>query len=456
MLAKVWKDGDQIGFGADGTVDIERFRIFNPPILVLDASGPIYQSWVDREGHEWSRDLREDPTAALIQSLAHTISVKEQVFGPENIIEGKVGKTTSTFYPQAGSGGGNTTFDAYYNWGTVSNGVSFSSARDESGSSGVWTNGGTDTSGNVVFFRYEGSGSNTKRFNRSIWTFDIDAIGGSTIDSATFSLYGVSADNTVTGQSIGIMAATPDSDTSFASTDFQKSHYGSTEFASRIAGTSWSTSAYNDFALNSSGLTHLADEIEDNGGVARLGARFSGDIDNSAPTYPGGSGEKDFLVSAYFADQSGAGTTNDPKLVVEHTSGNSAPTAPTSLQTEGQTNPSDVTDSVPEFSAIYNDPNINDSATHYRLQVSTSTSLSPLHWDSGTTTMATTTRGNRSPELSYAGPALAAETTYYWRIAFSDDDGATGAWSATSTFSVVGHEYGASSREWRFPKLRLR
>ena len=99
------------------------------------------------------------------------------------------------------------------------------------------------------------------------------------------------------------MAATPASDNSFATTDYEKSHYGSTEFATRIAGTSWSTSAYNDFALNSSGLTHLADEIEDNGGIARLGARFSGDIDNSAPTYPGGSGEKDFFVGAYFADQ---------------------------------------------------------------------------------------------------------------------------------------------------------
>ena len=136
VFARVRKDGEQIGFGPDGTVDIERFRIFNPPILVLDPSGPIHQAWVDREGHEWSRDLREDPTDALIQSLAHTISVKEENFGPEDIIEGKVGNTTSTFYPQAGSGGGNTTFDGYYNWGTASAGVSFSSARDQSGSSG--------------------------------------------------------------------------------------------------------------------------------------------------------------------------------------------------------------------------------------------------------------------------------------------------------------------------------
>ena len=51
--------------------------------------------------------------------------------------------------------------------------------------------------------------------------------------------------------------------------------------------------------------------------------------------------------------------------------------------------------------------------------------------------MATTTEGSRSPGLSYAGTALASSTTYYWRIKFSDDDGATGAWSTeTSTFSL--------------------
>jgi hypothetical protein len=60
--------------------------------------------------------------------------------------------------------------------------------------------------------------------------------------------------------------------------------------------------------------------------------------------------------------------------------------------------------------------------------------------------MATTTAGNRSPDISYAGSSLASSTTYYWRIAFSDDDGATGAWStATSTFALAqddGIEYG--------------
>lgn len=118
-------------------------------------------------------------------------------------------------------------------------------------------------------------------------------------------------------------------------------------------------------------------------------------------------------------------------------SSNAAPTAPSSLLAEGQTNPSSISDNTPELSAIVNDPDAGDLATHYRIQVSTSSSFTGTVWDSGTSSMATTTAGNRSPDISYAGSALASSTTYYWRIAFSDDSGAVGAWSTgTSTFSL--------------------
>src|SRR3990167_1069334 len=35
------------GFGADGSVEIERFRIYNPPILVDDPNGTIIREWTD-------------------------------------------------------------------------------------------------------------------------------------------------------------------------------------------------------------------------------------------------------------------------------------------------------------------------------------------------------------------------------------------------------------------------
>jgi len=116
------------------------------------------------------------------------------------------------------------------------------------------------------------------------------------------------------------------------------------------------------------------------------------------------------------------------------------PTVPTELLTENQTNPNDVTDKTPEFSAIYNDPDIGDSANYYQVQVSTSgTSWSSPMWDTGKTAMSTTTRGSRSPDISYAGTPLSYDgSTYYWRIKFWDVENMEGEYS-TSTASFTMH-----------------
>ncbi|MBP9749671.1 MAG: VCBS repeat-containing protein, partial [Candidatus Pacebacteria bacterium] len=128
-------------------------------------------------------------------------------------------------------------------------------------------------------------------------------------------------------------------------------------------------------------------------------------------------------------------------------SGNATPTAPTALLAEGQTNPTNISDPTPEFSAVYNDPDAGDIANKYRVQVSaSSTSWTSLVWDSGTTTMASTTAGNRSPDISYAGSALASSTTYYWRVAFVDQGGLASPWSTTtSSFSLAAGEVGGNA-----------
>ncbi|KYK50150.1 hypothetical protein A1D31_39320 [Bradyrhizobium liaoningense] len=90
------------------------------------------------------------------------------------------------------------------------------------------------------------------------------------------------------------------------------------------------------------------------------------------------------------------------------------------------------------MSAIYNDTDAGDSAAKYQIQVATSSNFTTLYWDSGTTSMATTSQGVRSPDISYSGAALASSTTYYWRIKFWDVANKEGAWStATSTFSLA-------------------
>ena len=119
---------------------------------------------------------------------------------------------------------------------------------------------------------------------------------------------------------------------------------------------------------------------------------------------------------------------------------NTVPTAPTSLQTEGVTNPTDVMDTTPEFSAIFNDPNTGDTGVHYQIQVNTAEDFSGTEmWDSTLTAMTATAIGARSPEISYAGTTLTLTgTTYYWRIKFADNNGATSPWSSTANFLMQG------------------
>src|SRR3990167_11140747 len=108
LYARAWDAHGQIGFGKDGSVDLERFVFINPPILVNDPNGSIIRESLDDNGKVRQRKLREDPKQALLESLAHTISVKTQKFNDSKIIAGKLGNTTTTVYPDAGSGGGTT------------------------------------------------------------------------------------------------------------------------------------------------------------------------------------------------------------------------------------------------------------------------------------------------------------------------------------------------------------
>ena len=114
---------------------------------------------------------------------------------------------------------------------------------------------------------------------------------------------------------------------------------------------------------------------------------------------------------------------------------NLSPTAPTSLLTEGQTNPTGVTDTTPEFSAIFNDDS-GDIANKYRIQVDDASGFGSTIWDSGAsgTAMSNCNQGARCQDISYAGSVLAGNTTYYWRIKYWDNEGAEGAWSTVSAY----------------------
>src|SRR3990167_995325 len=104
VTARAWKGTKQLGFGPDGSIEIERFRIFNPPILVDDPNGDVVREFtiknpITGEVVLHQRKLREDPIEAIRQDLAHTISI----VGKDNgrITKGIIGNTTTTVYPDA-------------------------------------------------------------------------------------------------------------------------------------------------------------------------------------------------------------------------------------------------------------------------------------------------------------------------------------------------------------------
>ena len=122
----------------------------------------------------------------------------------------------------------------------------------------------------------------------------------------------------------------------------------------------------------------------------------------------------------------------------------SIPIAPTSPYCEGTTNPTNVSEVTPEFSAVYND-HTGDTANKYRIQVNTKSDLTgTVMWDSGAagTSMTNCAEGTRCQDISYAGTALSLDGSgYFWRIKFWDDEGYEGAWSVTQSFTFTSESW---------------
>lgn len=119
---------------------------------------------------------------------------------------------------------------------------------------------------------------------------------------------------------------------------------------------------------------------------------------------------------------------------------NTKPNTPSTLQTEGSTNPTQVSDSTPEFSAIFTDADGDNTGNYYQIQVNTSSDLTgTTMWDSTKTALVpATANGSRSQDISYAGNALQPGATYYWRIKFWDNNELVNEsdWSATAQFTM--------------------
>jgi len=298
VFARAYRDGKQLGFGKDGSIDIERFRIFNPPILVDDENGDIVQEWTDEFGVPNVRKLREDPKEALLRSLEHTISVMKNVHDGERIVKGKRGNTTSTFYPEpdpATDAGDGSISKSTTTW---------SGSRTGTGTAG--------SGGATLVSRADRVSSTDWRTSRAYTNFLTSVLGaGSTVSSATLTLVvggnGVTAANQIrTVCIVEFQGSAPDG----VGTEYEQvgnTLDNPTEGASRITlNNPTTTGTPITFTLNSNGLGWI-----NKTGVTKLGIRDSLDVTNTAPTNDG-NGRIQFYASER------TGTSEDPKLVVEH------------------------------------------------------------------------------------------------------------------------------------------
>lgn len=207
--------------------------------------------------------------------------------------------TTTIVYPDAGTGG--TTVDGHVRRSSVSE--SFSAIRTGSGVS----HADTTAVMNAVQLTADTS-PNTDKYTvlrRSIFTFNTTAVPATDVISAvTFSLYGSAKSNGLGSPDLDVVSATPAANNDLVNADYAYTNFGTSPYGS-VAYGSYSTAGYNDIACSTGCVTPE--------GITRLGVRTSWDTDNSAPTWSSGAAS---YYECYFADQ--AGTTNDPKLTVEH------------------------------------------------------------------------------------------------------------------------------------------
>lgn len=293
ILARAWENDKQIGFGKDGTVDIERFRIFNPPILV--PNGTRKTTIID--GDEFEVDnFKEDAKEALLQALEDII--RNVGKDGTKIIKGKIGNTTSTFYTDATTVDGRVYKEDSTNWDTTHDAT---------------TGEGASFSGDATRYVQVNISATLYSLIRGFFLFGTSAIGSDTINSATFSLYITSNTNTSGAGALALVQSSPAADNAIVAGDMDQcgAINNPTEGATRVAQSGITTNQYTDWTLNATGLSWV-----NGAGTTKLGLRDGPhDCDDVAPTV------QDFIV----ASGSGhTGTTQDPKLVVVHTAANLA------------------------------------------------------------------------------------------------------------------------------------
>ena len=168
-------------------------------------------------------------------------------------------------------------------------GTNLEETSSEANFAGLWASTTTD------MWRY---------LYRSIFIFDTTSLAGR-VESAIFSVYGTfKYDADSKSPDICVYAPNTASDSEIVDADYDT--FSDTELSNVIDYADWSTSGYNDFTLNDSGVAEIKDSA-----VTKLGLRNKNyDADNSAPSWTSGTHPR---IGGYYSEQ---GSGFEPKLTI--------------------------------------------------------------------------------------------------------------------------------------------
>jgi hypothetical protein len=218
----------------------------------------------------------------------------------EELTQLSFGFSTLTQYPNSSTSvNGYTSRDASENWATKIAGA---------GTFSQYNFSGTDSIINIS------SVATLNLFNdltRSIFLFDTSSLtSGAIISSVIMSIFGSGKlDNMSITPNIDVYTSTPASNTVLANSDFQQ--FGSTsQTGSPITYTGWSTTGYNDFTFNATGISNVSKTS-----ISKFGCRNANyDVSTTQPTWASNSTSR---LQGNFSDGT-TSTSPDPKLVVTY------------------------------------------------------------------------------------------------------------------------------------------
>jgi hypothetical protein len=162
--------------------------------------------------------------------------------------------------------------------------------------------------GQFAIIRTDDSSNTWDWLGRYICLFTTSSLtAGADISAATLSLFGVSkSDSLSVSPTINIYTSSPSNNDVLVNSDY--SQIGTTaQCNTDMTYSNYSITGYNDFSLNSSGISNISKT-----GISKFGVRSNYDASNTMPTWTNYSV---FNFGGYFSSE----TSNKPKLVVTYT-----------------------------------------------------------------------------------------------------------------------------------------